>query len=249
MPRNIKMLWVGCILIVFFSFIYFSIQGNIETHMGKEKQRVKQENRVKKKQMAIKEVDKGNTFKIDPIKEIKELNALGKYEDAIRYAEGVATLNPNQPKIYTWWGISLVKAGKREEAIDKFVKSASLNTMYSKTYLYWGLTLAMDGKPEAAIKKYEKVIELEPENSNAYAYWGVALEQLGNHSEAIKQLEHALDLLPSNSNVFNPLIEALMSQKEYNEAWKVVKKSRKARASVSSKILSRLAEVSPEPIQ
>ena len=29
--------------------------------------------------MEIKEVDKGHTFKIDPIKEIKELNALGKY--------------------------------------------------------------------------------------------------------------------------------------------------------------------------
>ena len=118
MPRKIKVLWVGCILIVFFSFVYFSIQGNIKAHRSKEEAMVKQEFRIKNKKMAMKGVDRGQTFKVDPIKEIKELNALGKYEDAVRYAEGVATLNPKQSKIYTWWGVSLVKFGKREEAID-----------------------------------------------------------------------------------------------------------------------------------
>ena len=249
MPRKIKILWIVCILMVFFGFIYFSIQDKFKAHRDKEEARVKQEFRIKKKQIALKEVDRGQTFKVDPIKEIKELNALGKYEDAVRYAEAVATLNPNQSRIYTWWGISLVKSGKREEAIDKFVKAASLDASYSKTYLYWGLTLAMDGNPEAAIKKYEKVIELEPENSNAYAYFGAALEQLGEHSGAIEKLKYALDLLPTNNNVFIPLINALMSQKQYNEAWKVVKKAKEARVEISSNLLSRLAKMYPNPIQ
>ena len=108
--------------------------------------------------------------------------------------------------------------------------------------------MAMDGKPKAAIKKYEKVIELEPENSNAYAYWGAALEQLGDHSGAIGKLEHALEIMPNNSNVFSTLIDALVNQKKYNEAWGVVKKARKARVAISSKLLSKLAEVFPEPI-
>ena len=248
MPRKIKVLWIGCILIVFFSFIYFSIQENIKDHRDKKEARVKQEFRVKKKKLAMKEVDRGQTFKVDPIKEIKELNALGKYEEAVRYAEGVATLNPDQSKIYTWWGVSLVKFGKREEAIDKFVKSASLDPNYSKTYLYWGLTLAMDGKAKAAIKKYEKVIELEPENSNAHAYLGAALEQLGDHSGAIEKLEHALEIMPNNTNVFNPLLGVLVNQKKYNEAWEVVKKARKASVTISSELLRKLAEVFPEPI-
>jgi len=248
MPRKIKVLWVGCILIVFFGFVYFSIQGNIKAHRGKEEARVKQEFRIKNQKMAMKEIDSGQTFKVDPIKEIKELNALGKYEDAVRYAEGVATLNPNQSKIYTWWGVSLVKFGKMEEAIDKFVKSVSLDASYSKAYLYWGLTLAMNGKPKAAIKKYEKVVELEPENSNTYAYWGAALEQLGDYSGAIEKLERALEIMPNNSNVFSVLIDALVNQKKYNEAWEVVKKARKARIAISSKLLSKLAEIFPEPI-
>ena len=41
MPRKIKVLWVGCILIIFFSFAYLSIQGNIKVHRDKEEARAK----------------------------------------------------------------------------------------------------------------------------------------------------------------------------------------------------------------
>ena len=248
MPRKIKILWISCILIAFISFIYFSIQEGFETHKGKEDARIKQEARIKKKKMVVKEVDRGQTFKVDPIKEIQELNALGKYDAAVKYAEGAATLNPNQSKIYTWWGISLVKSGMREEAKKKFIKAVSLDSNNSKTYLYWGLTLAMDGDLEAAIKKYEKVMVLDPENSNGYAYWGAALEQLGDHSGAIIKLERALEIMPNNSNVFGILIQALLNQNKYKEAWKVVKKARNATVSISPKVLNRLTLLFPEPI-
>jgi len=243
MPRKIKVLWIVCILTVCFSFIYFSIQENIKAHRDKEEAKVKQESRTKKKQAAKKDAGKGNTFKIDPIKEIKELNALGKYEDAVRYAEGIATLNPKQSKIYTWWGVSLVKSGKRGEAIDKFKKAASLDAGYSKTYLYWGLTLAMDGKAKAAIKKYEKVLELEPNNGNAYGYLGAALAQLGSHAAAQEKLERALEIKPNNADVFSMLIDALFNQTKYDKAWGVVNKAKKEGVNVSPNSLNQLIKM------
>jgi tetratricopeptide (TPR) repeat protein len=182
---------------------------------------------------------------VDPIKEIKELNALGKYEEAVRYAEGVATLNPNQSKIYTWWGISLVKSGKRKEAIEKFIKSADLDANYSKNYLYWGLTLAMDGKAKAAIKKYENVIELEPENSNAYAYWGAALNQLGQYAKAEDKLKRALEILPNNANAFGVLIDVLSNQKKYDEARQTAKRAKELKES-SLQTLDRFARLAPK---
>ena len=54
--------------------------------------------------------------------------------------------------------------------------------------------------------------------------------------------------MPNNSNVFNILIDALVNQRKYNEAWEVVKKARKARVAIPSKLLSKLAEVFPERI-
>ncbi len=249
MPRKIKILWISCVLIVFIGFIYFSIQESFKAHKGREEARIDQEARIKKKQMAVKEIDRGHTFKVDPIKEIKELNALGQFTAAVKYAEGAATLNPNQSRIYTWWGISLVKSGKRGEAKEKFVKAISLDSNNSKTYLYWGLTLAMDGNLEAAIEKYKKVIALDPENSNGYAYFGAALEQLGDHSGAIVKLERALEIMPNNSNVFGVLIEALFNQNKYDEAWKVVKKAKNAKVAISPKLLDKLVLVFPEPTE
>ena len=248
MPPKIKLLWVSCIVFVFFGFVYFSFVGKMdeERQKGKAELRNKQQFRMNEKLKVKKTENKGRTFKVEPIKEIKELNALGKYEEAAKYAEGVATLNPDQPKIYTWWGISLVKSGKNEEAVKKFVRSSKLDPTYSKTYLYWGLTLAMDGKAEEAIKKYKKVIELDSENSNAYAYWGSALGELNQYAKAVKKLERALEIHPKNTNVFNVLVNALFHLKQYSEAWEAVKKAREVKVTISESLLEQLTEVFPE---
>ena len=157
----------------------------------------------------------------------------------------MARLNPGQPKIYTWWGISLVKSGKRKEAIEKFIKSADLDSSYSKNFLYWGLTLAMDGKPKAAIKKYEKVIELEPENSNAYAYWGAALNQLGQYAKAEDKLKRALEILPNNANAFGVLIDVLSNQKKYDEARQTVKRAKELKVTIDREQVASLPPPAP----
>ena len=247
MPPKIKLLWISCIIVVFFGFVYFSFMGKVDTTRQKAEVRTEQQSRMKEKLKAKQTENEGRTFKIDPIKEIKELNALGKYEEAVKYAEGMATLNPNQPKIYTWWGISLVKSGRNKEAIEKFIKSAKLDDSYSKTYLYWGLTLAMDGKSEEAIKKYMKVIEMDSENSNAYAYWGAALEELNQYDKAVEKLERALEIHPKNTNVFGVLIDALFHLERYSEAWEVVKKAKEDKVAIPKYSLKRLAEVFPDP--
>ena len=247
MPPKIKSLWVICIIAVFSGFAYFSFMGKVDEARQKAEVRSKQQPRIKEKLEAKKIENKGRTFRIDPIHEIKELIAQGKYEEAVKYAEGVASLNPNQSKIYTWWGISLVKSGKNEEAIKKFVKSSNLDATYSKTYLYWGLVLAMDGKLEEAIKKYEKVIELDSKNSNAYAYWGAALQNLNQYDKAIEKLERALEIHPKNTNVFSILIDALFHLKRYKEAWEAVQKARETKVTIPKNSLKRLAEVFPDP--
>jgi tetratricopeptide (TPR) repeat protein len=247
MPSKIKLLWVACILVIFFGFIYFSVLGQIDVARQKGEARATQKSRLDEKQKEKKQKNKGRTFKVDPIKEIKELNALGKYEEAVKYAEGVATLNPDRARIYTWWGISLVKAGKRSEAIEKFVRADELDQTYAKTYLSWGLTLAMDGKVKEAMEKYQKAVELKPESSNAYAYWGAALGQLNQHAQAVEKLERALEINPKNANVFGVLIDSLFHQKMYGQAWNTVKKAREAKVTIAESSLKRLADVFPEP--
>jgi pentatricopeptide repeat protein len=185
--------------------------------------------------------------KIDPVKKIRELNALGKYKEAVELAERVAVKFPEHAKIQTWLGVSLVKAGKRDEAIEHFVLAAKKDPTDEKAHLYWGLTLAMDKKFEEAIRHYRTVLEINPEHSNAYAYWGASLSALEKLDESISKLEESLVLNKFNSQAYGILIDVFYKQRNYRRAWEVVDKARANKATLTEKSLDRLSKVFPEP--
>ena len=81
MPTKIKSLWVICIIAVFSGFAYFSYMGKVDEARQKAEVRSKQQSHNKEKLEAKKIENKGRTFKIDPIHEIKELIAQGKVRD------------------------------------------------------------------------------------------------------------------------------------------------------------------------
>ena len=61
---------------------------------------------------------KNQKIKVDPIKAIREMNAMGKYQEAVDMAEKVAKEFPGHAKLHTWWGISLVKLKNTKEASE-----------------------------------------------------------------------------------------------------------------------------------
>ena len=68
MPPKIKLLWVACIVVVFFGFVYISFVGKVDQARQKAEAKVNQQVRIKGKPK-VKEIEnKGRTFKIDPIK-------------------------------------------------------------------------------------------------------------------------------------------------------------------------------------
>jgi tetratricopeptide (TPR) repeat protein len=245
MPTKIKALWWICSLVIIVGFIVLSYQ----TQMEKVKAQA-QADRAKQFQAQKTTGPDGVEMPraiFSPIKEIKELNALGKHQEAIDMAEIAASIRPNNAKVQMWWGISLVKAGKRGEAIKKFVRAADLDSTEPKTFLYWGLTLSMKGKFEEAISKYEVVVGLDPENSNAFAYWGAALNQKGNFSEAIEKLQKSLDFNPINPIGFDGLIQAYTGKGDYGVAWDWVARARKDNISLPKDTVDNLAGKQPEP--
>ena len=99
-------------------------------------------------------------------------------------SESVAKLNPDNTKIFTWWGISLVKDRQHDEAIKKFVKAIELDATNYKAYLYWGLTLAMTGNHLEAVEKLDKSNNINPLNSNGYSVLVNSLLELGDADRA-----------------------------------------------------------------
>ena len=191
--------------------------------------------------------DQKQKIKIDPIKSIREMNALGKYQEAINMAQKVAEEFPDHAKLHTWWGISLVKLEKREEAINHFIIAAKKDPTDEKAHLYWGLTLAMDKKFEQAIKHYRTVLEINPEHSNAYAYWGASLNALEKYGESLAKLDESIALHPLNNAAYGIRIDVLYNLKQYEKAWKTVKKARVKNISIPQGSIDRLAQAFPEP--
>ncbi|MBT3510222.1 MAG: tetratricopeptide repeat protein [Nitrospina sp.] len=240
MPGKIKALWYFCMVVVVAGFLMLAFKG--EMKKAQEQSDVEFQ-AASENQKKIEE----KTVQIDPIKLVRELNALGKYEEAVEVARKAGERNPDHAQIQTWWGISLVKLGKRDEAIQHFILAAKKDPTDEKAHLYWGLTLAMDRKFKRAIGHYRTVLEINPEHSNAYAYWGASLSAMDKLEEAVSKLEESLVLNRFNSQAYGILIDVLHNQRNYERAWKMVKKARSDNVSLPQDSIERLSKVFPEP--
>lgn len=240
MPGKIKALWFFCMVVIVAGFLVLAFQGEMD--------KAREQSDTASQAMAEKQkkIDE-KTVRIDPIKLVRELNALGKYQDAVDVARKAGERNPDHAQIQTWWGISLVKIGKKGEAINHFVLAAKKDPTDAKAHLYWGLTLAMDKKFKDAIGHYQVVLEINPEHSNAYAYWGASLSALEKLEDAVSKLEESLVLNRFNSQAYEILIEVLSKQQKYERAWEMVYKARADNISLKQNSIDRLSKAFPEP--
>jgi tetratricopeptide (TPR) repeat protein len=242
MPGKIKALWYLCIVIIVIGFIMLAAKGEMEEAREHSDSAFQIASEEKKK------IDE-KTVQIDPVKLVRELNALGKYQEAVDVARKAGERNPDHAEIQTWWGISLVKMGKKAEAIEHFILAAKKDPTDEKAHLYWGLTLAMDQKFEDAIAHYKIVLEINPEHSNAYAYWGASLSALERLEKAVSKLDESLVLNKFNSQAYDILINVLYKQKNYERSWEVVHKARADNVPLQKSSVERLSKVFPEPAQ
>ena len=245
MPTRIKLIWYLCIVITVIGFVYLAAKDRMEEAMLAEERAAK---RSEARLQQLKNPNK-QKIKVDPIKVIKEMNAMGKYQEAADMAEKVAKEFPDHAAIQTWWGISLVKLKKTQEAVNHFIVAAKNDPTDEKAHLYWGLTLAMEGKFAEAITHYRTVLEINPEHSNAYAYWGASLNALGKYEDALAKLGESIALHPLNSTAYALRVDVMYNLKRYEEAWQAVQKARAAKIPLPKGSIDRLAEAFPETLK
>jgi pentatricopeptide repeat protein len=248
MPTKVKILWVFCNIAIILGFILVAYTSKMEeVRVGLEAHDILKQERERQKE-EISKMKKEQKFQtIGSVKQVMELNASGKHEEAASLAQKLSEANPDNANVFAWWGISLVKGGLKSAGIEKFVTSTRLDPTNSKAFIYWGLTLAMDGRFKEAIDKYKTVIELEPEHSNAHAYMGASFGQLALFKEAEQSAYKALEIDPVNSVAYNVLIEVLYRSQNYEEAWKAVDRARIANVSISEKLIEDLSQAKPRP--
>lgn len=244
MPRKIKIVWIVCCGLIMVGFVVSSLQMQVrEMESHRQEKAEKGRDLAKRKEARTEKLNRVGNM----VKEIKELNAMGKHADAANLAEKAVQEDSRNALANTWWGISLVKSGQTEEALAKFIEAAKLDPTNPQTFLYWGLTLAMEEKFKEAIDKYRISIDLDPNSSNAYAYWGAALAQLNDYDQAIEKLEISIELNKFNVLVYGVLVDAWYHKGDYKKAWEAVFRARNVKIGIPDESLKRLSASMPEP--
>ncbi len=101
MPREIKIVWVLCCICIFLGFGFLSAKNQIQE--GKERR----QEAVEKNKQRVEENKRRQELKVQFVElmgKVKELNALGKYDQAAETASRAVDMIPKSADAYTWWG-------------------------------------------------------------------------------------------------------------------------------------------------
>lgn len=152
------------------------------------------------------------------------LNAVGKFEEAIKYLQQGRELHPNNGDILLYLSNAYINANKLDVAMDTF-KEGVQQEPDNKYYRYnYGVLLLEAKDYENAEGQFKKAIELDPEYVNAvynlaatYVRWGSDIrdEEVANETgteeykakfeQALPHLEKYVNLNPEDAQIWELL--------------------------------------------
>lgn len=151
------------------------------------------------------------------------LMRLQKPEAALREAEKLLVLEPNNPNFLTLKGTILVRIGEHEEALEIYEKVLRDYPNQARAQMSYGHTLKTVGRLDEAIEAYRKCVRLSPEVGEAY--WSLAnLKTFRFSDDDIENMRKQVTFeggdADDQSHVAFALGKALEDRAEYDESFK-----------------------------
>jgi tetratricopeptide (TPR) repeat protein len=119
------------------------------------------------------------------------------YIEALDYLEQAAALEPDNPDVQFYLGLTLTRLGEFDKAIAALEKSQRLDA--SKQYVHYHLGLAYfhAGRYTEALPQFEAASQFDAQKAPTFFYLGQTLYELKRYNEAIPHFERAMQLDPS----------------------------------------------------
>ena len=119
---------------------------------------------------------------------------LGNLDEAVKWAEEAAALDPLRPTDYLGLGYLLYEAGRYNEAQADLQKALDLNPQAAFAHVYLDKILIAEEKPQAALAEIEKEPnEWEKLTELALAYHALGRERDSNAALAVLIAKHDTD--------------------------------------------------------
>ena len=141
----------------------------------------------------------------------------GRLEDAVREANAVLTLQPNNDDAHRLLGRVYTRQGQADKAISEYEKAIRIRPNYWRNHAAVGAMYYRSGRFSEAAIAYGQVITLEPDNAAGYMNLGAAMHASGNTLGAIEQYKKSIEKGPS-AVAYSNLGVIYQSQRRFDDA-------------------------------
>jgi tetratricopeptide (TPR) repeat protein len=122
------------------------------------------------------------------------LEAVDRWEEAMRYYHRALTIRPKNAGIWRRLGVALRVTGDLGGAVNAIETSIKYQSDYAPTWVDMGLTRIAGGELKEAIAAYRHAIDVEPRHALAHCHLGRALQSGNFLSEAMIELQRGHEL-------------------------------------------------------
>lgn len=139
----------------------------------------------------------------DTLKQAKELEGAGNYDQAITILQQATTVDPNQDLVWAYLGDAQRGAKKYSDAVESYQKALALKPTNGPYMAQLADAYAKAGQTDKAVQQYAAAAAADPTNADAYYYnEGAVLTNTGKVDEAIAAFDKAIQIDPKRADAY-----------------------------------------------
>ena len=140
------------------------------------------------------------------------------YDQAVRYYERAARLEPRNFEAQHGYGFALQMVDRLVDAIKAYHRALTIEPENPQANFNMATTYLQLGEVNNALVFAEKAVQIDPANGPARANLGAVYEQVGRDADAIRQYDAALELMEPSGPLLMNLLNALARENRFDEA-------------------------------
>jgi tetratricopeptide (TPR) repeat protein len=137
------------------------------------------------------------------LKQAKELEGAGNYDQAITLLQQATQIDPNQDLVWAYLGDAQRGAKKYSDAVESYQKALAIKPTSGAYMSQLADAYAKAGQTDKAVQEYAAAAQADPPNAAAYYYnEGAVLTNTGKVDEAIAAFDKTIQLDPNRADAY-----------------------------------------------
>jgi tetratricopeptide (TPR) repeat protein len=139
----------------------------------------------------------------ETLKQAKDLEGAGNYDQAITILQQATTVDPNQDLVWAYLGDAQRGAKKFADAAVSYQKALAIKPNNGPYLAQLADAYAKSNQTDKAVETYAAAAQADPPNAAAYYYnEGAVLTNIGKVDEAIAAFDKAIQLDPNRADAY-----------------------------------------------